>query len=69
MMSSLERGMRIRDEILKSTNKHLGDGAGSWDTDVYGEQGMWTIGAALEELVFEDWDDEPVQGDAIGTDT
>jgi hypothetical protein len=55
-MSSLERGMRIRDEVLRSTNA-LGDGKGSWDGDVYSDEAMWNVGAALEQLVLEeDWD-------------
>ena len=55
-MSSLERGMRIRDEVLRST-RGLGEGKGVWDGDVYGDEGMWSVGAALEQLVLEeDWD-------------
>jgi len=55
-MSSLERGMRIRDEVLKST-RGLGDGVTGWDGDVYGDEAMWNVGAALEQLVLEeDWD-------------
>ena len=54
-MSSLERGMRIRDEVLKST-RGLGDGVGG-DGDVYGDEAMWNVGAALEQLVLEEeWD-------------
>ena len=50
-MSSLERGMKIRDEVLQST-KVLGSGRNGWngDWDVYGEQAMWNVGAALEKL-------------------
>lgn len=56
-MSSLERGMRIRDEVLRST-RGLGDGQGSWDRDPYGEEGMWMVGAALEQFVLDDdWDE------------
>ena len=51
-MSSLERGMRIRDEVLKST-RGLGDGVGG-DGDVYGDEAMWNVGAALEQLVLEE---------------
>lgn len=59
-MSSLERGMRIRDEVLKST-RGLGDGVGG-DGDVYGDEAMWNVGAALEQLVLEEeweggWED------------
>jgi hypothetical protein len=55
-MSSLERGMRIRDEVLRST-RGLGDGKSGWDGDVYSDEGMWNVGAALEQLVLEDdWD-------------
>jgi len=54
-MSSLERGMRIRDEVLKST-RGLGDGVDG-DGDVYGDEAMWNVGAALEQLVLEEeWD-------------
>jgi hypothetical protein len=56
-MSSLERGMRIREDVFKSTGKRLGDGPGGWDQDVYGEEGMWRIGAVLEELIMDDWDE------------
>ena len=55
-MSSLERGMRIRDEVLRST-RALGDGEGGWDSDIYGEEGMRNVGAALEQLVLEEWDE------------
>ena len=59
-MSSLERGMRIRDEVLKST-RVLGDGVDG-DGDVYGDEAMWTVGTALEQLVLEEdlygeWED------------
>lgn len=58
-MSSLERGMKIRDEVMGLTGRGLGDGSGGWETDLYGEEGMWSIGAALEELILEeDWDAE-----------
>lgn len=55
-VSSLEKGMRIRDEVLNSA-KGLGDGVGGWETDIYGEEGMWTIGRLLEDVVSEedDW--------------
>ena len=59
--------MRIRDEVLKSA-KGLGGGVGGWESDVYGEEGMWTIGKILEDLVLEedDWDDGTV-GNVDGT--
>jgi hypothetical protein len=44
--------MRIRDEVLKST-RGLGDGVGG-DGDVYGDEAMWNVGAALEQLVLEE---------------
>lgn len=56
-MSSLERGMRIREEVMRNTGKRLGDGPGGWDQDLYGEEGMWRIGAALEELFMDDCDE------------
>jgi len=61
-MSSLEKGMRIRDEVLNSA-KGLGSGVGSWETDVYGEEGMWNIGSMLEEFILaeDEWDDENQQ--------
>lgn len=61
-MSSLEKGMRIREEVLTSA-KELGDGVGGWESDVYGEEGMWTIGRILEDLVLdeENWDGENVE--------
>ena len=60
-MSSLERGMRIRDEVLRTT-KGLGDGKSSWHADVFEDEGMWNVGAALEQLVLEeDWDNEREQ--------
>jgi hypothetical protein len=64
-MSSLERGMKIREEVMRAGDKKgLGGGQGGWDTDVYGEEGMWSIGAALEELILEeDWDEE--EGDDV----
>lgn len=61
--------MRIRDEILKSTSRHLGDGPGGWDTDLYGDLGMWNIGAALQGIVFEDWDEQEDNELEDGTDT
>jgi len=66
-MSSLEKGMRIRDEVLSSA-KGLGPGVGSWETDVYGEEGMWNIGSMLEEFILaeDEWDDENQQN---GTET
>lgn len=68
-MSSLEKGMRIRDEVLNSA-KALGDGVGGWDSDIYGEEGMRNIGRYLEDLVLEkdDWDgDTEDQGNsAVG---
>jgi len=69
IMSSLEKGMRVRDEILQSTGRHLGDGLRGWDTDPHEELRMRTLGAALEEIVFEDSDDEPETGIVHGTDT
>jgi hypothetical protein len=56
-MSSLERGMKIREEVFQSTAKALGGGGDTWngDWDVYGEQGMWNVGKALEKLDFGDW--------------
>jgi hypothetical protein len=56
-MSSLERGMKIRDEVLQNT-RVLGSGGDTWngDWDLYGEQAMWNVGAALEKLELGDWD-------------
>jgi hypothetical protein len=63
-MSSLERGMKIRDEVMRAEGRGLGGGPGGWDTDIDGEEGMWSVGAALEELVLEeDWDGE--EGDDV----
>ena len=57
--------MKIREEVMRAGDKKgLGGGLGGWDTDVYGEEGMWSIGAALEELILEeDWDGE--EGDDV----
>jgi hypothetical protein len=53
-MSSLERGMRIREEVMRSTS---GLGAGKALEDGYSDEAMWKVGAALEQLVLEDeWD-------------
>jgi hypothetical protein len=61
-MSSLERGMRIRDEVHRST-RGLGEGSGSRHGDVYSDEGMWNVGAALEKLVLdEDWWDADADG-------
>lgn len=62
-MSSLERGMRIRDEVLNSA-KGLGDGVGGWETDIYGEEGMSYIGRIFEDLVLEEdeFDDDVENG-------
>jgi hypothetical protein len=49
-MSSLERGMRVRDEVQRNGRRGLGDGPGGWQADIYGEEGMW-VGAAFEEFV------------------
>ena len=59
-MSSLEKGMIIRDKVLSSP-RGLGDGIG--ETDVYGEEGMWAIGRILEDCVLDDddWDDGNIQ--------
>src|SRR5437868_7862338 len=66
-MSSLERGMRIRDEVLNSA-KALGDGVGGWESDIYGEEGMLNIGRILEDLVLEedDWDGDVENGSNDG---
>jgi len=54
-MSSLERGMRIREEVLQSTSMGLGGGRGLEDS--YSDEAMWNVGIALEQLVLEDdWD-------------
>lgn len=56
-MSSLERGMRIRDEVLRNT-RALGDGKGGLDADIYNDEGTWSVGAVLEKLALgEDGDD------------
>ena len=62
-MSSLEKGMRIRDEVLNSA-KALGDGVGGWKSDIYGEEGMLHVGRILEDLVLEgdDWDGDVENG-------
>ena len=55
-MSSLEIALKVREKVL-SSGRGLGDGVGGWESDVYGEEGMWTIGRILEDLVLdeEDW--------------
>jgi len=53
--------MRIRDEVLKSTARELGSESGVWDGDVYSDEGMWNVGAALEKLVLEDEEDDWVE--------
>jgi len=63
-ISSLEKGMKIRDEVMKAEGKGLGGGEGGWDSGVYSEEGMWRIGAELAELVLEkDWDEGYENGD------
>jgi hypothetical protein len=57
-MSSLELGMKIRDRILNGEEKRLGEGQRGWEAHVYDEEGMWRVGAALEELVLDEhWDE------------
>jgi len=54
-MSSLERAMLIREQVMQSTSKGLGSGTGLEDS--YSDEAMWNVGAALEQLVLkDDWD-------------
>jgi hypothetical protein len=55
-MSSLERGMRIREEVMRSTSGTLGGGTAP--EDPYTDEAMWKVGAVLEQLVLEEdeWD-------------
>lgn len=52
-MSSLERGMHIRDEVLRTATT-LGGGTSNYD--VYSDEAMWNVGTVLEQLVLEDED-------------
>jgi hypothetical protein len=52
-MSSLERGMRIRDQVLQNTTVL---GGSTLNGDIYSDEAMWNVGAVLEQLVLEeDW--------------
>ena len=56
--------MPIQDEVLKSP-RGLGDGVDG-DGDAYGDEAMWNVGAALEQLVLEeDWNGRSEDGDNI----
>jgi hypothetical protein len=57
-MSSLERGTRIREEVQRKGMRDLGDGPGGWETDIHGEEGMWSVGAAFENLILDQEESE-----------
>jgi len=62
-ISSLERAMKIRDEVFSGNGEGRGVLGGGWNADVFGEEWMWNVGAVLEKLVLEEEEEDEEQWD------